>query len=180
VRLLVLPIALLLGLACAALVACGGGSGADLIPAGKASRIEAQLDRIRAAVDAGSCTRLPDDVATLQQQVNALPSSVDPELRSRLQEGVDNLAQISVEECLARANEQTTPTQTTPTTTTPTTTTPPETTPTTPPPETTPPPVTTEPPPTTTPTTPAPTDGTGGGATIPTEPGAAGGATPTP
>jgi hypothetical protein len=182
VRLASAPIALLLGLACAALVACGGsGSSAGLIPATKADRMLSELDRIQSAVDGGSCSGLPNDVSALQQQINSLPSSVDAALRSRLQEGVNNLAQISPAQCAKNAAQKT-QTATTPTTTTPTTTTPTDTTPTTPPPTTdttptTPPPTTTTtPPPTTTP----PTDGGAGGATIPTDPGAAGGATPTP
>jgi cell division septation protein DedD len=180
VRFFSVPIALVLGLACAALVACGGSSGsdADLIPAARADKMQRQLDRIRSAVDGGSCSGVSNDVAVLQQQVNSLSSSVDASLRRRLQEGVDNLAQISPDECFANADAKT-QTETTPTETTPTETTPTETTPTTPPPttDTTP----TVPPPTTTPpTTTPPTDGGAGGATIPSDPDSTGGASPTP
>jgi hypothetical protein len=178
VRLLTLPLALVLGAACALLVACGSGGGDDLIPANRADAMQQRLDRIAAAVSDGSCTSVDNDLSRLQQQINALSSSVAPALRQRLQEGVNNLAQIAPEACLAQSQStQTTPTETVPPETTPTQTTPTETTPT----ETT--PTETTPPVETTPVEPAPappTDtGTDGGATIPQDPGAAGGATPT-
>jgi hypothetical protein len=178
--------ALLLGAACAVLVACGGsGSTKDLIPADQASQMIDQLDTIQNAVDRGRCSGVDNEVVTLQGQINDLSNRVDASLKRRLQEGVNNLADIAPDECFARRDRQqttattpttatqTTTTQTTTTETTPTTTTPttPETTPTTP--TTTPTETTTTPPGGA--TVPG-TDGTGGG----TGDGGTGGATPTP
>jgi hypothetical protein len=179
--------ALLLGAACSVLVACGGsGSTKDLIPADQASQMIDQLDTIQSAVNRGRCSGVDNEVVTLQGQINGLSNRVDASLKRRLQEGVNNLANIAPDECFARRDRQqttaTTPTTTTQTTTTETTTT--ETTPTTTTPTT---PETTPTTPTTTPTTPADTTTTPpGGATVPgtdgtgAGDGGTGGATPTP
>ncbi len=187
-RAFVLLSSLLLGAACAVLVACGGGSGDGLIPARQASSMQDQLDRIDAAVRDGSCADVGDDVAALQREINDLSSRVDARLRARLQQGVNHLADIAPTRCLERraaqqttttqTQDQTTQSQTTPTTTqeqtVPTETAPTDTTTTPPPTATTPPPTTTQPP-TTTSTTPP------GGATAPdTGTGDTGGATPQP
>jgi hypothetical protein len=180
--------ALLLGAACAVGVAACGGSGNkdDLIPSSDASAMIDQLDAIQNAVDKGRCGNVGNQVSKLQSQINGLSKQVDASLKARLQEGVNNLADIGPSDCFDRKEKtqttetqtvetQTTETQTTettPTETTPTETTPTETTPT----ETVPPPVTT--PTETTPVEPP------GGATIPnTDPstpadGGTGGATP--
>lgn len=174
--------ALLLGAACAVLVACGGTRGNDdLIPDQQAATMIDQLDTIQNAVDRGRCTGVGNEVATLQSQINDLSRQVNARLRARLQEGVNNLADIAPDECLTRRQEQTqtqttetVPTQTQTTETTPTQTTPTQTTPTVPP-ETTP-----TVPPETTPTVPPETTPQGG-ATVPgtqTPPDGTGGATP--
>lgn len=189
-RLLPPLLALLLGVSCAFLVACGGGNTAGLIPANQASSMTSQLNKIDAAVRRGRCAGVDKQVATLQSQVNALSRKVNAQLRSQLQKGVQNLNDIAFAQCSDNAQAtqttqtqtQTTPTETTQTETvttqTQTVTTPPETTQTVPP-ET----QTTTIPPTTTPTTPdtgggvgIPDNGTGGTDTS----GGAGGATPIP
>lgn len=170
-RALPLLLALLLGLASSLLVACGGGSGGGLIPQHRATAMEQQLDRVSAAVHAGRCQAAGQAVDQLQREVNALSGDVDAALRTRLQEGVANLARRAPQECLGTATTTTTETVPTTTETVPTTT---ETTPTTT--ETT--PTTTETTPTATATTPAtppappatttPEGGAGsGGATVP-------------
>lgn len=191
-RLLPPLLALLLGVSCAFLVACGGGNSAGLIPANQASSMTSQLDKIDAAVRRGRCAGVDKQVATLQSQVNALSRKVNAQLRSQLQKGVQNLNDIAFAQCSDNAQAtqttqtqtqtQTMPTETTQTETvttqTQTVTTPPETTQTVPP-ET----QTTTIPPTTTP----PTPDTGGGVGIPDNgtggtdtSGGAGGATPIP
>jgi hypothetical protein len=190
----VLPLllALFLGVACSFLVACGGSERADLIPAGQASSMTDQLDKIDASVRRGRCTGVDRQVATLQDQVNDLSRKVNGELRAELQKGVQNLNDIAFASCSDNAQKtQTTETTTTPTQTTETetvttqtetVTTPTVTTPTVPPTTATTP---TVPPETTT----VPSDTGGGGATIPgdgtdgtggTDDGGAGGVTPTP
>lgn len=175
-RLLPLLSALLLGVACAVLVACGASSSGDgLIPDQQAATMIDQLDTIQSAVDRGRCAGVDNEVAALQSQINDLSRKVDASLRNRLQEGVNNLADIAPSECFTQQQTQTTTTETTTTTTTTTQTTPTQ---------TTPPPTTTQ----TVPTTPPPvTDTTSttppGGATVPGDTGgtgATGGATPTP
>jgi hypothetical protein len=177
--------ALLLGAACAVLVACGGsGSGDDLIPDQQAETMIDQLDTIQSSVSRGRCSGVDNQVAALQTQINDLSRKVDAGLRNRLQEGVNNLADIAPDECFERRDRQqtqtetttteTTTTQTTTTETTPTETTTTETVPTTP--ETTP-----TVPPETTPTVPPETTPTAppGGATVPGDTGdGVGGASP--
>jgi hypothetical protein len=176
--------ALLLGAACAVLVACGtSGNDDDLIPAKQAETMIDQLDTIKSAVSRGRCSGVDNQVAALQTQINDLSRRVDAGLRNRLQEGVNNLAAIAPDECFARREGQqtqtettqteTTQTETTQTETTPTETTTTETTPTTP--QTTP-----TVPPETTPTVPPETTSTTppGGATVPGDTGGVGGATP--
>ena len=156
----------LLGLGAALLVACGDTNG--LIPGGDADTLKSDLDQVAAAVRDGKCQQAGQALQQARQDFEALPSDVDPGIRSKLAAGLANLADQVPSECAENAANQTTTTQptqteTTPTETTPTDTTPTETTPT----ETTP----TETTPTeTTPTqtTPAPPDS--GGQTAPTTP----------
>jgi outer membrane murein-binding lipoprotein Lpp len=145
-------LALALGGLCAVLVACGGGGDERaLIPPARASAMQDELDRIARAVRNGNCDAVSGNVQDLQRQVNRLSNEVDAKLRARLQEGVNNLADIAPDECL----DQRTDTQATETTETAPATTPTETTPETTPTETTPetvptetaPPVETVPPP---------------------------------
>jgi hypothetical protein len=166
-------LALVLGVACSALVACGGSSKTiGLIPGDRADKIQTDLDKIRSAVDAGRCADARRAVRGLQFQLSKLPASTDPRLRARLQTGVVNLARRIPGDCTANTTTtDTTPTvttqtetvttetqtQTTTVPTTPTTTVPTTTTPTTTPTTTT---------PTQTSTTPG---GPGGGATAPTD-----------
>lgn len=164
--------ALLLGaLAALALAACGGDEDrSGLLPAGDAQALSDRLDAVRADVEDGECDALAQDLVRLRNALVALPSSVDPRLRERLEEGVANLAEIAPGQCaeVARGETTTTETQTTETQTTttaiPTVTTPVETAP----------PTTTATPTTTTPPTTTP-PGTGGvepgTPTTPVEPG---------
>jgi hypothetical protein len=156
---LILVLALVLGVACAGLVACGGKGNPHLLSAARADRIDSALSDLQSAVDGQDCAEARQAARRLETQVTSLPSDTDPRLRDRLQEGSDNLRTRAVEECRKTDTTttettptvtETTPTETTPTettttetttTTTPTTTTPTTTTPTT----TTPPPTVTTP-----------------------------------
>ena len=183
-RPLVLLVALVAGSLCATLVACAGGDDEGLLPSGRAEAMVDELDRVQRAVRNGDCDALGERIDELQSEVNGLSADVDARLRSRLQEGVGNLAQISPVACLERAQTETQPTQTAPEpqpeTTMPQTT--PETTTQEPPAQTT-----TEPPAETQPQdqTPPPAETVPqdpGGATAPEtiEPGGTGGAEPQP
>jgi hypothetical protein len=156
-----LPLAFLLGVATAALVACGGGSSDKLLSQTRADLIKKDLANIRNAINEQDCQAAEQALQDLNRDLDRTPPSVDRRLRRNLRQGYNKLAQrvpIDCEKPTTTTTETTpTTTETTPTTTetTPTTT---ETTPTTT--ETT--PTTTTPPETTT------TDGSGsGGVTAP-------------
>jgi len=138
-----LPLAFVLGVLSAVLVACGGGSSDKLIPASNADQISNDLAALRQAIDAHACDAAQQKLTAVQQGIENLPSSVDARIRRRLRGGLQKLSARVPVDCVATTTTDTTPTttETTPTTTetTPTTT---ETTPTTT--ETTPPPTTTE------------------------------------
>jgi hypothetical protein len=142
-----LPLAFVLGVATAVLVACGGGSSDKLIPASSADQIKNDLADLRQAIGEHACDAAQQKLSQVKQEIDNLPASVDARLRRRLRTGVATLSARVPVDCQQPATTETTPTttETTPTTTetTPTTT---ETTPTTT--ETT--PTTTTPPDTTT------------------------------
>jgi len=169
-------LALVLGVAAAALVACGssGSSRRQFIPDRSAQRMSDALDDVRSAVDDGDCTEAQQALARARGVLVNLPSSVSDRLVAQLRQGLDNLRVIAPKECAenraksqTQSTTETTTSETTTTETTPTTatteTTPTTTTTTTPPTTTTTPPTTTTLPPT--PTT-APVDPSGG-VTIP-------------
>jgi hypothetical protein len=164
-------LALVLGVAAAALVACGSSTSSrrQLIPQTSAQRLKNALDDARRAVADGNCTAAARALARARGVLVNLPSSVDAQLVDRLRQGLDNLQRIAPRQCRDQqtttqapattetTTPETTPTETTPTTPTDTTPTSTTTTPTT---TTTTGTTTTTPPPTTT-TTPAnPTGGT--------------------
>jgi hypothetical protein len=149
-----------LGVASVALVSCGS-SGKGLIPAADAGPL--QNDFLAVASDAraggGSCTATEAALAQTEHDFGALPASLDPGLRERLEAGIKNLRERALEMC-AQPHAQATATGTTPTTSTttqaqPTTPTVTQTT-------------TTQTTPTTTPTT-TTTPGTGGGTPAPSQ-----------
>jgi hypothetical protein len=144
------PLAFVLGVAAAALVACGSGSSDKLIPATNADQISNDLADLRQAIDDHDCSAAQQKLSAVEQGIQNLPTSVDARIRRRLRAGVTKLSARVPVDCVQTTTTDTTPTttETTPTTTetTPTTT---ETTPTTT--ETT--------PPTTTETTPPDTTG---------------------
>jgi hypothetical protein len=115
--------ALVLGAATAVLVACGGGDGR--IPAGDASSLTSALNQISSDYRAGHCQAAQRAVAKAQNELLALPDTVDARLRERLQSGIQNLAAKVPATCeQAQTQTQTqTDTRTQDTTTTETTTT---------------------------------------------------------
>jgi hypothetical protein len=101
--------ALLLGAATALLVACGGSDGR--IPAGDASSLTSALNQISSDYRDGKCDAAQRAVAKAQNDVLALPDTVDARLRQRLQSGIQNLAAKVPATCSA-AQTQTQQTQT--------------------------------------------------------------------
>ena len=119
-RMRVLPslAALILGASTALLVACGGDG---RIPASNASSLTSALNQISSDYRAGRCSAAQRAVIKAQNDVVALPDSVDASLRQRLQSGIQNLAKQVPARC-SQTQTQTQQTQpdTTATNTTPT------------------------------------------------------------
>lgn len=135
-----------LGFAVALLVAaCGGGAG--LLSSDQANSLSSQLDQVSSAVSSGNCGAASSAAAQFVNSVGNLPSTLNPTLRSNLNQGASTVSQLAQQDC-RQATTPTTSTSTTSSTTT--TTTAPKTTTTT---------TTTS----TTPTTPPPTTSTSGG-----------------
>jgi hypothetical protein len=156
-----LAVALGIG-AAVALVSCGGGSSAKLLPGNTAREITQNLDAVAEFARSGDCTQAQDAVQQVSGQIDAL-GGVDKQLKRALRDGAAHLNDVVVANCaatsvattpdLSTTTESTSPSEkpkkekkpkkveTTPTapTTTPTVTTPTSTTPTTPTPPTTPP-----------------------------------------
>jgi len=160
-----LPLAFLLGVATAVLVACGGGSNKKFLPEVSADRLKNDLADIRQAIDQQDCEGAGSGLATFRRDLERVPPAVDRRLRARLRQGADKLANRIPTDCEGEptTSTETVPTETT-TATTETTTTPPTGTNTTP--TTTTPPTDT----TTTPTDTTTTDGGSNGGTPPPTP----------
>jgi hypothetical protein len=149
-------VACVLGVATALLASCGS-SGKGLIPAANAGPLQSDFEAIANAARAGSgsCTATETAIAQTERDFSALPATLDPGLRERLQEGITNLRKRALEMCAQGATTTSTSTTGTGTQTTSTTPTVTQTTST----ETTPPTTTTAP----------PSPGTGGGTPAPHE-----------
>jgi len=158
-----LALAGLLGAGAALLVACGGAD--KLIPRSDAGRINGHLARVADAVARQDCATAESELRLAQREVDALPDTLDQDLRRRINEGLVNLAGLAPRQCEAAPPATTEPPTTSGQTEPPATTG-----------QTEPPPATgqTEPP-TTTPTTP-PATAPGQGATQPGQDGLGGGA----
>jgi len=107
-----------LGVGAALLVACGASS-SQLIPAGNAGPLQSDFDAIASSVKGGDCTATKQGVQQAQQDLAALPGTVNPQLLQTLTTGVHTLAARAGTECKLNAgtapatNGQTsTPTQT--------------------------------------------------------------------
>lgn len=168
---MIVRLPLLLCLLAAAAAPTVAGCGGDDEPQGKKlppdisqtllKQLDSVGDRVAAGV-AGACDDIyaseadGGNIEPIDAALNSIPSDVDPEIRSALEQSIERLTQLVDQECdQIRSDEQArqdtvteetptetvpTETETVPTETTETTTTPPETTPTTPEtPQTTPP-----------------------------------------
>jgi hypothetical protein len=152
--LLLASLAAALGASSAFLVACGDRN--DLIPAGDADAMNADLDQAEEACARNNRAAAVGAVARAQSRAGELSPEVDAALRRTLNENLNVVRRRVTAQCRrtqTTQTTQTTPTQPTqPTETTQTTTT-----------ETQPPTTTTEPPPTTTTTETEPPSGGSGG-----------------
>jgi hypothetical protein len=149
--------ALLLVAAAALAAGCGSNEKPKpSIPAEATTEFQKRLDSIEARfnVGDGACNDIPKDQVLVNRDIAALPSSVDSDVRSALQDSFDHLFDLTSSQCddkkgqetdtstettqtqteTTETQTETTQTETTQTETVPTDTTPPDTT-TTPPPD---------------------------------------------
>lgn len=100
-------LALALGaVAAMALVSCGGGGDADLLPGETASEINSNLDQVEQLVSEGDCVGAEDATAEVSAQVEAL-TGVDSRLKQALSEGAARLSEV-VAGCEEVTSEETT------------------------------------------------------------------------
>jgi cell division protein FtsN len=104
-------LALLLGVAAALLVACGGGTKGGIPPA-SAGELKSQIADVQQAVDDGRCEDVSGQLRQVDDSIDALPSTVDERLRQALRDASDRLHQSALRECKVRTD--TTQTQTVP------------------------------------------------------------------
>ena len=102
-------LALLLGAGSAvALVACGSGSDAELLPGTTAEQIESNLDKVKELAGEEDCVGAEDAVAEVTAEVEEL-EGVDLKLKAALEEGTSKLS-----EAVERCDEETTSEETEP------------------------------------------------------------------
>ena len=108
-RLSTLFLALLLGAASAvALVSCGSGNDADLLPGTTADQIESNLTEVEELADEGDCIGAETAVAEVTAEVEEL-EGVDLKLKAALQEGTAKLSEV-VGRCEEETTDETEPT----------------------------------------------------------------------
>jgi hypothetical protein len=109
VRQLAIPtLALALGAAAAlALVSCGGGEDAKLLPGNTAAEITENLDRVKQYSEEGECVGAEDAVSEVNAQVEDL-TGVDPKLLEALQRGTARLSEV-VASCTEEETEAVAP-----------------------------------------------------------------------
>lgn len=108
-RLSAVVIAFALGAASAmALVACGSGGDADLLPGTAAGEIESKLDEVARLADEGDCVGAELAVADVVADVEEL-REVDLRLKAALQEGTAKLSE-AVSRCEEEGAEEPEPT----------------------------------------------------------------------
>ncbi|HEX5990694.1 MAG TPA: hypothetical protein VFY75_10845 [Solirubrobacterales bacterium] len=108
-RLSALLLAVVLGAASAvALVSCGSGDDAKLLPGTTADEIEANLDQVEQLAAAGDCFGAEDAVAEVTAEVEAL-EGVDVRLKRALEDGTAKLSEV-VGRCEEEPTEETEPT----------------------------------------------------------------------
>ena len=93
-QLVVATLALALGIAAAlALVSCGGGKDAKLLPGNTAQEITENLDRVKQYAEEGECVGAADAVAEVTTQIEAL-GGIDPKLKEALLRGATRLNEV--------------------------------------------------------------------------------------
>lgn len=86
-------------LSCAAVALAGCGGSSSLLDGSTASELQESLGRVRAAIDEGECAQARSAARTGAERVDALPSSVDAELRDTLKRGFEELSSSVSTDC---------------------------------------------------------------------------------
>jgi hypothetical protein len=108
-RLSAIFLAFLLGAASSvALVSCGGGNDAELLPGRTADQIESNLDQVAELAGEDDCIGAEDAVAEVAAEVEEL-QGVDLKLKAALEEGTAQLSAV-VGRCEEETSEETEPT----------------------------------------------------------------------
>ncbi len=76
------------------LVSCGTRDEKGLLPGNNAQQILDNLDQVKADAQSGDCSSASTEVATVQDEIDALPTTVDAQLRARLSDGAQRLADV--------------------------------------------------------------------------------------
>src|SRR3954447_15816844 len=93
-RLTAAMLAVLLGAAAAvALVACGSGSDAKLLPGNTAQEITENLDSVEQLAGEGECVGAEDAAQEIATQVDGL-EGIDPKLKETLEQGAERLNEV--------------------------------------------------------------------------------------
>ncbi len=109
-----------LGFAVSCVAACGGGAG--LLSGDQSIALSGQGNEISSAVQSGDCGAAVNASASLNRDVATLPVTVNPTLRSNLNQGALTIAQLAARDCRQHtATTTSTPATTSSTTTTPST-----------------------------------------------------------
>jgi hypothetical protein len=119
-----IPLAGLVGVSAALLVACGG-SGKGLIPSANAGPLQSDFEAVAQAAQSGegNCTATEAAIEKTETDFADLPSTVDAGLHKTLSVGISNLRRRALALCAQPLPQATSTTKTsTPTTTTSTTT----------------------------------------------------------
>jgi hypothetical protein len=101
-----LALASVLGVGAALAVACGSSS-SSLIPAGNAGPLQSDFDAVASSVAQGDCPDTTKAVEQTQQDLAALPSTINPQLLETLTNGVQTLAARAATECKQNATSST-------------------------------------------------------------------------
>lgn len=96
------------GVAAVALVSCGGGGGADLLPGSTASQISENLDKVEQLANSGDCVGAEDAAQEVSVQISEL-GGVDKTLKRALREGATRLNEVVVADCSPEATEAISP-----------------------------------------------------------------------
>ena len=92
--------------------ACGGGdSHKNLLSHSASARLTTTLDQVQRLADDGDCQGAQAETGLLRQQVGALPSRVDVDLRNAVVSSANRLERLIADQCQAAATTTPAPAQ---------------------------------------------------------------------